>query len=386
MPTVVHKVTDGSYPRHFGSTTLLTDRLKIAYIKYEFNSPHDEDSIALNLIFTHGTGMNKSLWKYYVEKLYEYSRLVGANEKWYIDRVLAIDSATHGDSALLNEGKLGWQCRWEDGGRDINCVVKHEQMTTGDFLNGPRSRNILIGHSLGACQSIFSIVFEPTLYDLAFMIEPVAYTDEKSNPVFYKIIMRLSKILRDEFATEKQFEDYFTKYGVLRNFHPTILRDVLDDEKRIELVKDPLGKVILRKWKTKSSVPQQLYGYMAGTYSIPAVMRTLPLIRTPVVHVGATKGAFNPPRTIPFFREQVPREYLTSVDIAEGEHNVNGERPDEIIEELKKCLTERARKAHEHKPLYPEIEFNNDRKKIMDSKWKYMVEEGKFNIDEKSKL
>ncbi len=383
--TVTPKVCDAAYPRHFGSTLLTLDRLKLAYNLYNtIRKPASEEFIAINLVFAHGTGANKSLWKYYIEKLYtfleEQQQQAWLNPelpKWYLKSVLSIDSASHGDSALLNHRKLGWQNRWEDGGRDLNSVLRHEQAHDNDmFLNGPRQRTILVGHSLGACQAVFAAAYEPMMYDTIFMMETVAYTDEKSDAVFEKMIMRMGHFIKDEFSSEQELDYYFTKVGIMKKFHPKVLQDILDDEK----YQSSDGK-----WHTKASTPQQLTSYMSGAASIPAVMRTLPLLRTPVVHVAALKGRFNPPRTREFVRKAIPAEFLKAIDNVEGEHNLNGERPDEMIEDIKGTLLDRAYKAHANLHFYPEVKYNGDRDKILQEKWKMMMLGG-YNVEERPKL
>ena len=381
MFTVTTKTTDAAYPRYYGSTLLPSDRLKIVYDRYESTNqqPRDSDFITLNLIFAHGTGLNKDLWKYYIEHLYKYSSEVGPSQKWWIRNILSIDSATHGDSALLNEGKLGWKNRWEDGGRDINRIIENEQLNTGSFYNDATHKNILIGHSLGACQSVFSAAFQPNLYDLVFMIETVGFTDESLSKDSIGRINRLVGLIPEEFDSEKEFDTFYRKFNFTRKFHPRVLDDIIKHEK-YEVVK-PNGE---KKWRAKASGIQQLTSYMSGKSSIPNVMAALPLLKTSVIHVAAAELKFNPPQTPPFIRRTIPAEYITGIDIPGADHNVNGESPDEVIALLKDALSKRAALAHENTDFYAEVKYKGDREKILKEKWKEMLTG--WWVEEKPKL
>ncbi|CAH2353440.1 peroxisomal membrane protein Lpx1p [[Candida] railenensis] len=376
--TTSHKAP-AAFPRQHGGTLLSTDHLELAYEKYTTtDNTIPSDFITFNLVFVHGNGMNKSVWKYYVGRLFEYAATTGRSEKWAIKSMVAMDVAVHGDSAILNKGKLGWIYSWDDGARDINALVKHEQQSSGDFIQDPRHRNIIVGHSLGGCQALFAVIFEPTLYDLAFTIDPVAYVTPQAGQKYFKILPLLDKVYHDTFQSEKDLEKYL-RSAFLKNFHPEILDDIIKDEKYFD-EEDGL-------YKTKASKPQQFAIYMGGPGSIPIVMKLMSAISTPVVHIEALRGKFNAPGTSDFIRSAIPKEYLKTIDL-DGEHLINGEDPESILKCIKESLSERAATAATNisSNYYPEIVYNGDREKIFKSKWESTFVARNFGTDAKPKI
>lgn len=92
-------IVPGVYPRKLDTTAKEGDKLSIALHDYRV---HNASSDALTLLFTHGTSFNKDLWDIIINHLIGRKELHGR-----IKRIIAIDAATHGDSAIANEGKLG---------------------------------------------------------------------------------------------------------------------------------------------------------------------------------------------------------------------------------------------------------------------------------------
>jgi pimeloyl-ACP methyl ester carboxylesterase len=95
----------------------------------------DADESGLTLVFTHGTSFNKDLWHLIIDFLITSQELQGL-----IRRVVAIDAVNHGDSALLNEDKIGTAAFWPDNAYDILTTIQ----TLG--LSQPL---VGIGHSFG---------------------------------------------------------------------------------------------------------------------------------------------------------------------------------------------------------------------------------------------
>lgn len=77
----------------------LPSRLRLAV--HEYNVTGAESS-GYTLILTHGTSFNKLFW----ELIIQYLLSSTSGVKPAIKRLLAIDAANHGDSALLNRGVL----------------------------------------------------------------------------------------------------------------------------------------------------------------------------------------------------------------------------------------------------------------------------------------
>jgi pimeloyl-ACP methyl ester carboxylesterase len=125
-------VLPATYPRQIGTTIRPEDVLKVALHEYRVLRSQPK---ALTLLFTHGTSFNKDLWDIIVNDLLRHEQLAGR-----VKRVIAMDAVTHGDSALLNAGKLGDKAFWPDNAYDILTVIQ---------TLGVSQPIVGIGHSFG---------------------------------------------------------------------------------------------------------------------------------------------------------------------------------------------------------------------------------------------
>ncbi|EGW34388.1 uncharacterized protein SPAPADRAFT_59815, partial [Spathaspora passalidarum NRRL Y-27907] len=338
--TTEKKISSAHQFRAPGSTVLPEDAkdLKLVYFKYKTKIPV-AGKLKFNLIFCHGTGFNKSVWTYYVNKLYSLCQT--GSTSWAIDSVISIDQIGHGDSSLENEGKLGPIVRWDEGGKDVIEVIKHEIATTGDFTNDVNSRNVVIGHSMGGFNALYASFYEPTLIDACVPIEPVIYGEAGGLDKFKKIFGKIAKIMIDKFEDMQEVEFFFKEFSFYKNFHPQVLQDFMEDEIVAEV--DPVTKE--KKYRLKCKINNQMSAYLGAFMSIAIGMHILSLIRVPIFHVIGKKAVWNPPNSIPWIRSTINPEFLgESFDIPQGEHLVNGERPDEVISIIAKVLETRAEK------------------------------------------
>lgn len=145
-------VIPATHPRQQGTTQQPNDKLDLAVYDYHV---YDADASALTLVFTHGTSFNKDLWHLIIHHLLTQS----AQLKGKVQRVVAMDAANHGDSAVLNRDKLGANAFWPDYSYDILTTIQ----TLG--LSQPL---VGIGHSFGG--GILYVIVPPvhnTIYMLA---------------------------------------------------------------------------------------------------------------------------------------------------------------------------------------------------------------------------
>lgn len=73
-------------------------RLKIAVHEYKIKGALDD---SFTWVMTHGTSFNKDFWKLIIDNLLE-----NPSVRTRTARILALDAANHGDSAVANKGKL----------------------------------------------------------------------------------------------------------------------------------------------------------------------------------------------------------------------------------------------------------------------------------------
>jgi pimeloyl-ACP methyl ester carboxylesterase len=301
--------------------------------------------------------MNKSIWKYHIDKLYASS----AKQGWYLDTVVSIDSVNHGDSAVVNDGKLGPIFRWDEGGKDILQVIKHEQTTTGDLKNDYTHRNILIGHSLGGHSSVLAAFYEPNVVDSVMPVEAVLYYNPQHNERFAKIFDKISALLIDEFDSYDDYKEFFTSFSFFKTLHPEVQKIFMEDE-LLKAVNEN-GEV---KYRTKASMVNQMASYLGASYSLEQGTKSLENLRVPVSHVVAEHGNWNPKESIPHIRKTIPKEYLVqTIDMPRGAHLVNGECPDEMTQVIENFIKLRITDFKEQiLSIDPEIATSGDRQKL----------------------
>lgn len=355
--TVQLKNTDAAFPRGVGSTLLPTDRLKIAYHRYKTTERIAEDQIKVNFVFVHGTGMNKSVWKYHIDQLYKLSK----KQNWAVDSVVSLDLAGHGDSGILNKGKLGWTYEWRDGGKDLISVVKTEMDQTGDFVPTSTTRNVLVGHSLGGFLVAYAGYLEPTLFDSVVSIEPVLFFDPMYAEFHVNRMGKLSKFLKDEFPSEEAARKFFAK-----SFYKVLDKRVMDDFVADELYHDN-GKV-----KTKATVPAQMATYLSALYCVGPGQAALKNMEIPFLHVVGTQAMWNPPDAVDYIRSAVPAELISTAEL-DGDHLVHADKVDETVDLIIGFVNKRVEFVRDHQQKFPEVKHKNDRAAILKEQYPYLM-------------
>ncbi len=174
------------------------------------------------------------------------------------------------------------------------------------------------------------------MYDSVISIEPVIYAkhDEKYKKQLLGLFLALERTIQDEFISDEAYNDWFQS-GFFKNAHPK----VLDDLKEAEQIEIKYKTQTNAKFKTRTSKKQQLVTYMGVPDCIDDGFSLLPLIRVPVLHVIGSKATWNPPESAEKIRSQL--KHCTPLDIEGGEHLVNIEKPDEIINAIENFVDQR---------------------------------------------
>lgn len=306
------KVVEAEFPRwNLHSTIPSGVSLSVVFDHYRLRrNLLNLDKVQVNLYFLSGTGMTKSIWRYYIKKFFE---LNNEEVNWQIANCIAIDLVNHGESAIENEGKLGWEFDWREGSHDLLQVAKSLRLP---------GENVVIGHSMGGFQSLYSTTIAPLLFKFVIAIEPVLHSSELGTFVFQtKLLPSLNKAIRSEFKNEEDFYTYFKKYSFYRKFHPEILNDFIESEKLIN--KD--GTV-----SAKTSKQQQMICYYQGEKIFKASLSILKHIPIPVIHVIGGNATWTEKESNKVVDEVIPD--VEVITVPNGEHLVNGEDPDAIFE------------------------------------------------------
>lgn len=371
--TLEKKVANAHFPRAPGSTLVSSERLNVVYNKYKSTTTIPADAIRFNFVFAHGTGMNKAIWHFHITQLFEWQ--AKSNGKIYIDTIVSVDAVGHGDSGVLNDGKLGWISRWDEGARDLLEVIRQEQASTGDLTNDLKSRNILVGHSMGGFLSLFAGFHEPNLVDSIVAVEPVLYANAKEIGKFAKRFAMIGLMLVDEFASYKDYEDFFKVYSFYKNIDPRVMEDFIQDE--LLVVADPVSDK--KSFKTKTSKAAQIAAYTSGMPSLIAGMDEYQHINVPITHVAGKTAKWNARETNPFFRGAIKPEYLVGVyDVEGGEHLLHAEQPDVMVKILQEHTTKRQVDYLKHLQEVPEFKFKGSKEKILEAEVEGKLLQGRF--------
>ncbi|SCU94148.1 LANO_0E05864g1_1 [Lachancea nothofagi CBS 11611] len=320
------------YPRSSKLSTLdpTRDKLKVVYDVYEPRTTRPGDSV-VNFVFLHGSGMNRKIWDYYLDKLAE------PGKGWKIGKIILLDQVNHGDSAVLNERLLGTIYDWSDGARDV-CKVCVDELFTDEPHN---TFNIVVGHSMGGFQALCCSIMHPGLFQLVLCIEPVVLMKRvrASNNEDITIITpafhdALATKMTDKFDSPEQFSEYIDGESIYTATIPVIRKDV----KKFEIREIAEGVL-----KTKISSHQHMLTYLCLNPTATWLMKSLPFIACPVVCLYGEKSKWCPPENRIYLREHIRNYWET--EVADGGHLVNIEDPDAVLQKLNSVVSKRLANA-----------------------------------------
>ena len=337
MSYTIEKKTCAAYgPRAPRLTILPLDRLVQVYNKYKLTFRPQPGQVQLLFVFAHGTGMNKLVWHYHIDQLFQKSQQ--PNLGYYIDVCVSVDAVSHGDSALANEGKIGPVYWWDELGRDLLAVIHHEN-EVGDLVSAPDRRIITVGHSLGGNAAFMAGFFDPNVVDCAVTVDAVLYTEPLMRPRFTKIFKKIAGLLIDHFDTEDEVKLF---YDML--FYNTMDKRVLKD-----FVADEIVTVVDENeeasYRTKASKFAQMATYLGLAYSLNLTMHAIQSYRTSVCHVTGNQGTWNQPQLKPWVRSNLPEGKLVKTADIDGTHLVHGDNPDGMVQVLVELAQDRTKVA-----------------------------------------
>lgn len=361
------KIIDAHSPRFPGSTALEQDSSALKLVYNKFTTTASTSATAgktrINLVFSHGTGMNKDLWTYHAKRLYA---TASAGPGWYLGSVVAFDAVGHGDSAVANRDKLGWTYGWTDGARDLIKIVRHENTTCGDMLNNATSKNIIVGHSLGGFHVLMAGFFEPNLFDTIVPIEAVFYYDASLAPRYHKVFQKVSSLIMDEFESLEEFTEYYAEFSFYKSLHPEVLKEMISNE--YYTVYDAASGTT--KYRSKANRVGQISTYVCATFGLQLSHTVVPLIDTKICFIVGEKATWNPPASTEYFINNAkPSSLIEHHIIKDGTHLVNGEQPDKIVEILANLCGKRAAEAQRAYHELPEVVYHGDKRKVVEKQF-----------------
>lgn len=333
------RVTKAFYPRSEGRCTIRDNsELRIVYNVYEtLVEITNRNQIIVNIVFLHGTGMNKSIWEWYMNYFQEMVEKVD----WQLGKMIAIDQVNHGDSAVLNERELGPIFNWLDGSKDVIKICQNEICPFNE-----NTVNIIIGHSMGGHQALGCTVLAPGLFHQAIVLEPVIkmlnISNEqnvtKINVNYYKALKKMTKA---EFNSESEYRDFMRN----RSFWRKSDQKILEDFCQAEMLPIFGGGV-----RTKTSQQQHLITYLCLQPSGNWLMENLKWIKSSVTCFVGCNSKWCPPENYEVLSMNIGD--FKRIDIPGVDHLMNMETPNVVAPLLLECINSFVMKKECKTPQY----------------------------------
>ncbi|KAG9092316.1 hypothetical protein FS749_015837 [Ceratobasidium sp. UAMH 11750] len=210
--------------------------------RYARAQPPDGYSRGVTLIVAHATGFHKEIWD--TTFRFIISTLESSSHSPHITEIWAIDAANHGDSAVLNDGKLGDVYEWSDHTRDIaNFMVNYlpeiptecaaarlplvpENVSRLRLGRGFASRTVVgLGHSFGGCTLMRAALHLPHLFSGIILVDPVIYPSYAARDKGVKDLTRSALARRDQWPDHETAKAGLLKSPFFRAWHPDVFSD-----------------------------------------------------------------------------------------------------------------------------------------------------------------
>lgn len=335
---------NAAYPRsHPNSTMSPNDQLKIVYERFQKATEREHKKHKVNILFAHGNGMNRNIWKYYVNKIFEYVDN-NVTVPFEINKIITFDSINHGDSAIANEYKLGVSFQWLDNAKDIIEIIKAERINLDAKL-------ILVGHSFGGCSALMSNLFAPDLIDSVIAIDPVIFDVKFNNSKLSKSqqkvsssqsmkysLHKLSKglsVFQQNYETKEDIYLAFSQSSTFKNFNKQILKDMIDGD----IIKDDTDN----KFHFKTTYEQQMIVFASSSFTIRLFHLLAADLTNKILFLVAKDSKF-----FNFERfSDIKKDNITLSIVPQGGHLVHCEFPDICIEKIMAFIGNRFTNAND---------------------------------------
>lgn len=354
MPYIKTKhITDAAYPRTNTSSTILpSDRLKIVYDKYKNAEPLSENKLKFNFIFSHVTATSKALWIYHIEKLYELSK---TQTSWQVDTVVALDHAMQGESALINEHKLGISFNFKDFGEDIISVIINENLNCTD------SKLVCVGSSFGGSAALCAVLWKPNLFDSLIAAEPCIYLSSEFVKKCTNSLGKLLSLNKSDFGTREEAEYHIGNQSFCKRFHPKIKEHLF----REDIVYDETTG----RFKRTSPYEQSNCIVTANPSMVNVIQTNMKYLSVPYTHVVAKYQNLFIPADTQKSLDSIPKTETNKIVEMDGLHTCALDKPDEFIDIIVDHLDRRVENLSKQKKTLVIAEMSNEEREKVRQKW-----------------
>ncbi|GJE99575.1 alpha/beta hydrolase [Phanerochaete sordida] len=331
-----------------GSRTLLWNCID-RYVRRK-GARQDTGRPPVTLFCAHANGFPKETWEVAL------AHLLTANEasKNPVDivEIWLWEAVNHGDSALVNAGKLGGIYDWADNSRDIlNFLLHHlptspaekalplhlprlaEAVSESRKTFGFQSRTFVgVGHSFGGCTTYRAAVERPSLFASLVLLDPILSPFRPGQGLLMDRQFGLTSGAirrRSHWSSREEALKSFQQTPFFASWDPAVLKLYVDHG----IYDDPQGGVSL---KTSGVVEGMLFSEALASYEMWQLASTLPsTIEIRYIMPGRPN------------KDEIPREYLiwlrpenaSNVIIPRSGHLIVQEAPRELAGELLAFLT-----------------------------------------------
>ncbi|CCF57877.1 hypothetical protein KAFR_0D02300 [Kazachstania africana CBS 2517] len=301
------------------------DKLSVVYDVFtNISAPATGDYKNINLMFLHGSGMNRAIWEYHIANFTKFLDAL----PFRFHKIVTLDQVNHGDSLVLNKNKLGVNFDWVDGARDACKVAELEflQETTTT-----KAINVVVGHSMGGFQALSCGILFPYLFEVIIPIEPVVLTpvipnEDKRTIIPENFYRALKGKMKDRFSLVECYDRYMEKETFYNRVHPEILARIKNFEKV-----EQNGQII-----TKMTNEQNMICYATLYPGGLWLIQSLESIVVPVYGIVGGVSNWCPPENQELLIKKIPN--YEKVVIQEGDHLLNIELPDICIEHILRAI------------------------------------------------
>ncbi|KDQ07652.1 hypothetical protein BOTBODRAFT_38633 [Botryobasidium botryosum FD-172 SS1] len=198
----------------------------------------------VTLLAFHANGFHKETWEPTFTQLLDLEARNG-NESAKIDEIWSLDYVNQGDSALINEGKLGDIFDWADNARDIlnlllnylpscpppsssHIPVSLDRVPVGEAeqrkVRGFDKRTIVgIGHSIGGCSVTRAALQCPQLFDSLILVDPVITPTSADSSPHTNSLATKAAIRRSAWPSREEARDLLSRSPFFGAWHPSAL-------------------------------------------------------------------------------------------------------------------------------------------------------------------
>ncbi|KAF4304790.1 Alpha/beta hydrolase fold-1 [Botryosphaeria dothidea] len=242
----VHTI-QASFPRN--PDTVISPDVKLNLVVEEYIIP-TAPARGLSLLLTHGTSFNKGFWELIIKEILDKPGVSSCTK-----RILTLDAANHGDSAVMNTGKLVKdKTFWPDHSRDILKVLEHFQV---------EAPVIGVGHSFGGGALSHAAMMAPSALLATVFVEPIIF----QFPGQTQIIADQALKRRDRWPSYEEARAAFSKSKGMSDWHPEQL------QKYIDTAIHEVSSEGQTYWTLKTTKEQEAATYLAAPF--PAILELL---------------------------------------------------------------------------------------------------------------